>query len=81
MPQLYSITGCDTTSYFYKVGNVSELRRLLKDPSQISLITDLWKDKEMHVDTINKCITFIQTVMYGGHDDEKYVETRIRLYK
>ena len=35
----------------------------------------------MHVDTINKCITFIETVMYGGHDDEEYVETRIRLYK
>ena len=52
MPQLHSVTGCDTTSYFYKVGKVSVLKKLLKDPSQISLITDLGKDKEMHVDTI-----------------------------
>ena len=41
MPQLYAITGCDTTAYKFDIGKIRILKKVNKDPSCLHLIKDL----------------------------------------
>ena len=79
--QLHAITGCDTTSYFYRVGKISVFKKVLNNPSCMSMIENLGCLKELPERDIEDCTNFVQTVMYAGRQNEGYVATRIRLYK
>ena len=80
LPQLHAITGCDTTSYFYRVEKINPLRRVLKSSDCLQLLAGLGKESfndEWQLDAMK----FIQTILYCGTDEEDYVSTRVRLYK
>ena len=79
--QFHSITGCDTTSYFYNVGKITVMRKIFKDPSSVNLIEGLGKEKVLSLSDLIKCQDFVQLIMYSGTQKEEYVGTRIRLYK
>ena len=80
LPQLHAITGCDTTSYFYRAGTINPLKRVLKSSDCLQLLAGLGKelfDDEFQLDAMK----FIKTILYCGTDEEDYVSTRVRLYK
>eukprot|EP00794_Sanderia_malayensis_P011674 gene11674-biopygen9344 len=52
LPQLHAITGCDTTSYFYGVGKVRTLKKVLKNPQSLLLIQNLGKEKVLSEEDI-----------------------------
>ena len=81
LPKLHTLTGCDTTSYFYRVGKISVLKKVMKNPELLSMISNLGCKDTMSIDDIAECRKFIQTVMYNGKSTEDYLQTRIRLYK
>ena len=79
MPAYHSMTGCDTTSYPYKVGKVKPFKKMVAHSkfnmlSSAGIIPSTLKQLE-------NMLTFMQTVMYPGKENEKYVETRIRIYE
>ena len=79
LPQLHAITGCNAT-YFYRVGKINPLKRVLKSSDCLQLLAGLGKesfDDESQLDAMK----FIQTILYCGKDEEDYVSTRVRLYK
>ena len=80
LPQLHAITGCNTTCYFYRVGKINPLKRVLKSSNCLQLLAGLGKesfDDESQLDAMK----FIQTILYCGTDEEDYVSTQVRLYK
>ena len=78
--QYHAITGCDTTSFFYRIGKISPFKEVLKKSSCLGLIECLGKNKSLSNTDIENCMTFIQTVLYRGNINEDYVETRITIY-
>ena len=81
LPKLHTITGCDTTPYFYRVGKISVLKKVMKNPELLSMIDKLGSDNRMNKEDIVECQRFIQIVMHNGMSTEDYLQTRIRLYK
>ena len=78
--QYHAITGCDTTSFFYRIGKISPFKEVLKNSSYLGSIECLGKNKFLSNTDIENCMTFIQNVLYGGNINEAYVETRINTY-
>ncbi len=80
LPASHALSGCDTTSYFYNVGKVKLLKKVIKSPRYLALLDSLGKEKVVSDSDIEDVQKFVQTVMYSGKDKESYVETRVRLY-
>ena len=80
LPQLHGLTGCDTTSFFFKVGKVSPFK-VLKNIENLQLISALGVNTILSDEYVEDCKRFIQIVMYAGDNKETYVDTRIRLFK
>ena len=62
LPQLHAITACDTTSYFYRVGRINPLKRVLKSSDCLQLLAGMGKesfDDESQLDAMK----FIQTIL------------------
>ena len=78
LPQLHGLTGCDTTSFFFKVGKVSPFNKVLKN---IPLISAFGVNTILSDEYVEDCKRFIQIVMYAGDNKGTYVDTRIRLFK
>ena len=78
--QYHAITGCETNSFFYRIGKISPFKEVLKKSSCLSLIECLGKNKSLGNTDIEKCMTFTQTVLHGGNINEACVETRITMY-
>ena len=81
LPQFHAITGSDTTSFKFNIGKVKVLKKLMKNPEYCHLIKNLGRNEQLAETDVNKAITFVQTVMYGGKQTETYIETRKRLYE
>ena len=79
--KFHSLTGCDTTSYFFRVGKIKVWKKLLKSPAKINLINSLGLTKDLSINGEQNCQKFMQTVMYNGTEEEEYIGTRVRLYK
>ena len=79
--QFHSITGCDIISYFYSVGKITVMRKILKGPGSVNLIEGLGKKKVLSFSDLIKCQDFLQRIMYAGTQNEEYAGTRIRLDK
>ena len=52
LPTIHALTGCDTTSFFYRVGKVRILKKLFKNPEQCTLLSGLYHDEVLDVGTI-----------------------------
>lgn len=78
LPAYHSITGCDTTSYPYKVGKVRPFKKMVEQ-NKFALLTSMGT-LPISFQHLENMFTFMQTVMYPGKDGEDYVETRIRMY-
>ena len=79
--RFHAITGCDTTSYFFRMGKIADLKKILKQSDSISFISELGKQTTVDDMTIERCMRFIQIVLYAGKNDDANADTRIRLYK
>ena len=79
IPRCHAITGCNTTSYFFRVRKLRLSRKYWSSRIQFHW----YQSKQTTVDdtTIESCMRFIQIVLYAGKKDEAYVDTSIRLYK
>eukprot|EP00794_Sanderia_malayensis_P016276 gene16276-biopygen13830 len=81
LPAIHALSGCDTTSYFFKVGKVKVLKKLLNAPEKCRLLEGLGKATTIQVSELEKVKEFIRTVFYNGKTTETYVTTRLRIYK
>ena len=81
LPQFHSVTGCDTTSYFFNHGKVSIFKKILSNPFHVELIKEIGSEPVLADEFVNNTVKFVQTVIYSGFHNESYVETRVRLYK
>ena len=79
--KFHAMTGCDTTSYFYRVGKIRVMKQFLKDQSTLQLIESLGKEQSLPAIDLDNCQRFIQTVMYNGKENESYVQTRVKMYQ
>ena len=81
LPAFHGLTGCDTTSYFYRSGKVRILKKMISDTNRCLMLHPLGRDKDLNKIEIESIMRFIQTVIYSGKDDEDYVATRVRIYQ
>ena len=72
LPKIHALTGCDTTSYFYRVGKTEVFKKSLGQQDLYSQITN---------SVIEDIKEFIRTVLYNGNKKESYVNTKVKLYK
>ena len=45
LPQLHALTGCNTTSFFYRTGKIKVLRKCIKNGTQVGILSCLGKNK------------------------------------
>ena len=81
LPAFHSLTGCDTTSYFFRTGKLRAFKKVLADPTKLTLLASLDKERFLTENNIKDVRDFVRKVVYTGKDDEEYVDTRVRLYK
>ena len=81
LPVIHAITGCDTTSYFYRAGKTRILKKLINDESKCQLIESLGNYPKLGQNALNDAREFIRTIVYNGKNNESFVDTRIRLYQ
>ena len=62
LPQLHAITGCDSTSFFFGVGKVKVLKKLMKDNSKLVLLDSIGKTPSITEAALAEVLKFIQTV-------------------
>ena len=72
----HSVTVCDTTSYPYEVGKVKPPKKVITQ-GKCNLLAPLGKQRQ----DAEKILSFMQTIMYPGKQDEDFVETRICMYE
>ena len=76
-----SVTGCDTTSYPYKVGKVKPLKKMITQ-GKSNLLAPLEKQRLSKQDAEKiLSFSFMQTIMYPEKQDEDFMETRICMYE
>ena len=80
-PQFHAITGCDTTSYKFRRGKRSVIKKLLKKKHLCHYLQNLGQDPELTEDVLSKALKFVQCCVYSGAPTETYLESRIRIYK
>ncbi len=80
LPAIHALSGCDTASYFFRVGKLKILKRVFKAQESCSLIKNLGLNGNITEDELDNAKEFIRTIFYGGNSNQTYVETRIRLY-
>ena len=71
----------DSTSYFFKVGKIKVIKKLLKAKESADLIRNLGLTMEVTGDLYESGKEFIRTMLYAGKPNETYIATRIRLYQ
>ena len=75
----HALTGCDTTSYFFRIGKTIPFKKAL-DNGKLELISGLGSTVTLSEECLQSCKEFIRTVLYRGKPNENYVQTRMRLY-
>ena len=81
LPAFHSLTGCDTTSYFFRVGKCRAFKKLMKQTSKVQLLNSLGVKKQLLDSDLENIKEFIRTVLYSGKIGESYIKTRVRLYE
>ena len=81
LPSFFTLTGCDTVSYFFRKSKKCIFDKVLRKPDlAVTLLDGLGKEKFVSTATLVNIMRFIQLFVYGGKDTESLVETRIRNY-
>ena len=80
LPQFHSITGSDTTSFFFSKGKLKPFKRVLQLGS-ISLLECLGLTENIEEKVINDSMEFIRTVVFNGEPDETYLDTRLNSFQ
>ena len=81
LPQYHVITGCDTTSYFYGIGKIKPLKKLMQAESKVSYITRLGERSDISASLIRDTVNFIKEICYNGSEIESPVDVRVKIYK
>ena len=81
LPKIHALTGCDTTSYFYRVGKIKVFKKLLGQQDLCFLLSELGNYSQITNSVIEDTKEFIRTVLYNGDKKESYVNTRVKLCK
>ena len=79
---IHAITGCDATSYSFKVGKIKVIRHVLKkqQPSLTNIkLTCQNRAYVLNKKNNNDAKEFIRLALYNEEKRENYTETRIRL--
>ena len=79
LPSYHSVTGCDTTSYPYKVGKLKPFKKMVAE-NKSTLLTSVGI-VPVSAQQLESMLIFMQKVMYPGKEGEDYVGTRIRMYE
>ena len=77
--QYHAISGCDTTSYFYRIGKVIPFKNAV-EKGNLYLLKELGTEKSISPEFVESCKEFIRTVLYKGNSYKTYLQTRVRLY-
>ena len=78
LPAYHSITGCDTTSFPFRIGKIKPIKKLMKQ-GKSHLLSEL--GSSLHpVQDVTKAKCFFRTCMYSGSEQERFVETRVTMY-
>ena len=65
--QFHGLTGCNTTSYFFRIGKVRVFKKLMKKCSKLELLDSLRRKEELDEDDFADIKEFIRTVLYSGN--------------
>ena len=79
LPAFHSLTGCDTTSYFYRSSKTSVFEKARKNKS-LHLLEQLGNGKTLSEDGNASVTKFIHETIYSGKRDEDLVTTRMKQY-
>ena len=69
----HSLTGCDTTSYFFRTGKVRAFKKVLPEPTKLSLLASLGKVRN-NIKDVKK---FVRKVVYASMWIQEYADTKI----
>ena len=81
LPQYHVITGCDTTSYFYGIGKIKPLKKLMQAESKVSYTTRLVESSDIPASLIRDTVNFIKEICYNGSEIESLVDVRVKIYR
>ena len=81
LPTFHSLTGCDTTSYFYFRGKTAPWERAIKSTLSFELIEDLGNKRKLSEEALGNCVEFVRCFVYGGKNGEDLVDTKVRMYR
>ena len=79
LPAFHSLTGCDTTSYFYRISKPSVFEKARKNQS-LYLLEQLGNERTLGEDGEASITKFIHETIYNGKRGDDLVTTRIRQY-
>ena len=79
LPALHSLTGCDTTSYFYRSSKTSVFEKARKNKS-LRLLEQLGNERTLDEDGEASVTKFIHKTIYSGKRGDDLVTMRIRQY-
>ena len=79
LPAFHSLTGCDTTSYFYRISKTSVFEKARKNKS-LYLLEQLANERTLDEDGEASITKFIYETIYSGKRGDDLVTTRIRQY-
>ena len=72
---IHAISGCDTTSYFYRIWKIKMLRNIQKNQDSIELLVSLGKNVSLSKKDMEDVKEFI-----NGKANESYIQRRVRIY-
>ena len=81
LPKIHALTGCDTTSYFYRVGKIKVFKKLFGQQYLCFLLPELLNCSEITKNVNEDTKAFITAACYNESKKESYVNTRDKLYK
>ncbi len=79
LPVFHSLTGCDTTSYFYRSSKTSDFEKAWKNKS-LHLLEQLGSRRTLDEDGVTSITKFIHETISSGKRDDDLVTTLMRQY-
>ena len=75
LPAIHSLTGCDTTSYFFRVGKCRTFKKILEQTGTLQLLNSLSDERELDDKDVMAIKEFIRTALYSGTVSEDFIDT------
>ena len=81
LPKIHALTGCDTTSYLYRVEKIKAFKKLLGQQYLCFLLSELVNCSQITNNVNEDTKAFIRGALYNENKKKSYVNTRDKLYK